>query len=368
MSALRVIGWTCAATVVLSLNCVAMAADPATRPSPRVVPTPMFNDPNYESAADPEAVWNERAHEWWVFYTARRMMADRNPGCGGTPIGVCASKDLVDWRFVGYCKFDGVGGDKDAATTAWAPGIIADGAGRHHMFLTYKPSAAGMWGGDRSVIRHYVVEADGDLLNGWTKVADVTPPPQTIDAGLISAAGQWWMFYRDIPKKTDPPGTIYWATSPDLNAWTLHGHVANPVNDRAVNGANYQEAPYPFRWQGHYWLLTDQGGRLGQYRSDDLKSWTFTGPLLQNPGWRPLDKNSGKHPSVAVIGDRAFIFYFNHPYAPADRTPLERKKAGRSWLHLSELTVHDGKLDCDRNTLVTPPADVRPAVPNAGRG
>ena len=367
MSVVRRIGLGVLPAVAMATLALVAIAQPATRPAKREVPTPIFNDPNYEGAADPEVVWNGRANEWWVFYTARRIMADHNPGCGGTPVGVCASKDLVDWRFVGYCKFDGVGGDRDAATTAWAPGIICDPAGHHHMFLTYKPTADGYWGGDRSVIRHYV-ETDGDLLNGWTKVGDVTPPPQTIDAGLISAAGQWWMFYRDIPPKGDAPGSVYWATSPDLAAWTPHGHVAGPVNDRSVNGASYQEAPYAFRWRGHYWLLTDQGGRLGQYRSDDLRAWTFTGPLLQNPGWRPLDHNSGKHPSVAVIGDRAFIVYFNHPYAPADHTPLERKKAGRSWLHLSELTIRDGKLDCDRDVPVVPPADVRPDGPNAGRG
>jgi hypothetical protein len=334
--------------------------------APAVIPSPIFNDPNYESAADPEVVWNAKVGEWWVFYTARRMMADVNPGCGGTPIGVCASKDLVSWRFVGYCKFDGVGGEKDAATTMWAPGIICDPAGVHHMFVTYKASSAGMWGGDTSVIRHYVAK-DGDRLDGWVMVSDVTPPPQSIDPGMIRAEGKWWMFYRDIPKRGDPPGSLYWATSDDLSTWKLQGHVAGVVNEQKVNGASYQEAPYAFRWRGHYWLLTDQGPRLGQYRSDDLVSWSFTGPLLQNPGWRPLDRNSGKHPSVAVIGGRAFIFYFNHPYHPADDSALEKKKAGRSWLHISELTERDGRLECDRDTLPTAPANVAPETPNAGR-
>ena len=89
--------------------------------------------------------------------------------------------------------------------------------------------------------------------------------------------------------------------------------------------------------------------------------------MLQSPGWRELAKNSGKHPSVAVIGDRAFIVYFNHPYRPADDSPLEKKKAGRSWIHFRELKVVDGKLTCDRDMLVEPPADVAPATPNAGR-
>ena len=349
--------------VTLTFWVNAAHAEPTTRP---VVPSPIFNDPNYESAADPEIVWNAAKGEWWIFYTARRMMADDNPGCGGCPIGVATSKDLITWTFAGYCKFDGVGGVKDSATTLWAPGLFTDADGVHHMFLTWRPTAEGMWGGGDTRIRHYVAK-DGDLLNGWTKADDVIPPPDTIDAGLIHGEGQYWMFYRDIPRIGEAPGSLYYATSPDLKQWTRHGHVTGPGNDQKINGASYQEAPYPFKWQGHYWLLTDQGPRLGQYRSDDLKTWTFNGPLLQNPGWRPLDKNSGKHPSVAVIGDRAFIFYFNHPYVPADKSALEKKKAGRSWLHMSELFMRDGRLECDRDTLVTPPADVRPATANAGR-
>lgn len=347
---------------------IAMCAAPFATAVPRAVPTPIFNDPNYQGAADPEVVWNDHSHEWWIFYTARRIMAKVNPGCGGTPIGVCASKNLIDWRFVGYCKFDGIGGKKDSKTTRWAPGVIRDPkTGYYHMFVVYKPSNKGYWGGDSSVVRHYVAK-DGDLLNGWTKVSDVTPPPQSIDPCLIRAKGQWWMFYRDIPKKDQDPGTVYWAMSPNLDDWMLQGQVAGVVNDRAINGASYQEGPYAFRWKGHYWLLTDQGGRLGQYRSDNLKSWTFTGSLLANPGWRPMDKNSGKHPSVAIIDQRAFIFYFNQPYAPANNSALERQKSGRSWLHMSELTIHDGKLGCDRNKLVIPPTNVTPSTPNAGRG
>ncbi|MGN6724724.1 MAG: family 43 glycosylhydrolase [Tepidisphaeraceae bacterium] len=360
---------TVGAWILFLLICVPIAsAQPATQaaPSAAVVPSPIFNDPNYEGAADPEIVWNKATKEWWIFYTARRIMADTNPGCGGCPIGVAVSKNLIDWRFAGYCKFDGVGGEKDSATTLWAPGIICDSTGVYHMFLVWRPGAEGVWGSGDTRIRHYVAKG-GDLLNGWTKVDDAIPPPDTIDAGLIHANDQYWMFYRDLPKKGEAPGSLYYATSPDLNAWTRHGHVTGPANDQKVNGASYQEAPYAFKWKGHYWLLTDQGSRLGQYYSEDLTNWTFGGPLLQNPGWRPLDKNSGKHPSVAVIGDRAFIFYFNHPYLPADQSELEKKKAGRSWLHMSELSVHDGRLECNRDELVTPPADVRPADVNAGR-
>ena len=340
-------------------------AEPSTAPA-RVVPTPIFNDPNYESAADPEIVWSAARKEWLIFYTARRIMADNNPGCGGCPIGVAASRELVEWRFLGYCKFDGVGGEKDADTTSWAPGVCIDDTGRFHMFKTHIPSAAGFWGEGGSSIHHYVAPAN-DPVNGWTTVGNVTNGKTAIDAGLIRDGGQWTMFYRDFSPAGGPPGSLFYATSPNLNEWTLQGLVGGDANVESVNGAKYQEAPYAFHWKGSNWLLTDVGPRLAQYRSDDLKTWRYQGPLLQNPGWRDLDKNSGKHPSVAVIGDRAFIVYFNHPYPAADKSPLEQKKAGRSWLHLSELKLVEGRLECDRDKLVEPPAAVAPASPNAGR-
>ncbi len=334
---------------------------------PGKISSPFYNDPNYQSAADPEVVWNAREQEWWVFYTARRMIADVNPGCGGTPVGVCASKDLVNWRFVGYCKLDGVGGEKDVPYTAWAPGIITAPDGTVHLYLTYKKGADGFWGSGGSTLRHYVAR-DGDLLNGWTSVSDLTPESDTIDAGLLIENGKWTMVYRDIPPRGSKPGTIYHATSDDGATWTFHGQLDGDVANQKVNGAGYQEAPYLFQWKGHYWMLTDQGHRVAQYRSDDLKTWTFTGPLLEKPGVGPLGLRHGQHPSVAVIGDRAFVFYFNHPYKARDESDAEKRRQGRSWLHISEITMtDDGRLACDRSTLVTPPAVVVPETPRAGR-
>lgn len=354
-------------TVSSLMFTAAVSAQAEPPESSRVIPSPFFNDASYESAADPEVVWNAKEKEWWVFYTNRRMTATENRGCGGTPIGVCASKDLVNWRFVGYCKLDGVGGEKDAPYTAWAPGIITAPDGSVHLYLTFKKGAAGFWGEGGSTIRHYVAK-DGDLLNGWESVNDLTPFGQSIDAGLIIDNGRWYMAYRDIPPRDSKPGTIYWASSSDGTNWEFHGQLGGDVADQRVNGTSYQEAPYLFRWKGYYWLLTDQGGRIGQYRSDDLKTWTFTGRLLEKPGVGELGRNSGQHPSVAVIGDRAFIFYFNHPFRPAQGGEREQILADRSWLHIGELTLtEDGRLDCDRTQPVIAPENVEPETVNAGR-
>ena len=83
----------------------------------QTVSAPLFIDPNYRGSCDPEIVWNEVEQLWYIYYTARRPML-KNTWLR-TPIGVIASKDMVNWEFKGYCMFDGVGGEKDAPSTYW---------------------------------------------------------------------------------------------------------------------------------------------------------------------------------------------------------------------------------------------------------
>ncbi len=55
-----------------------------------------------------------------IFYTGRRPVKGVAATIGN-PIGLCVSDNLTDWRFLDYCKFDGVGGKPDSEQTRWAP-------------------------------------------------------------------------------------------------------------------------------------------------------------------------------------------------------------------------------------------------------
>lgn len=116
------------------------------------IPAPLFVDPNYHGSCDPEIVWNTYGQQWYIYYTARRSTLENTWLV--TPIGVIRSKDMVKWEFLGYCKFDGKGGKKDAGSTFWAPAIIADN-GKLQMFVTWKPHTvpdAGPWGGPGKIV------------------------------------------------------------------------------------------------------------------------------------------------------------------------------------------------------------------------
>ena len=55
-------------------------------------PVPLYTDPVYKGAADPEVIWNEYEEEWWMFYTSRRAVCEGAP-LPALAIGVAVSKD-----------------------------------------------------------------------------------------------------------------------------------------------------------------------------------------------------------------------------------------------------------------------------------
>ncbi|MCO6044454.1 family 43 glycosylhydrolase [Aeoliella sp. ICT_H6.2] len=313
----------------------------------RGIPKPLFADPNYHGSCDPEVVWNAGNHEWWIFYTARRATR-KSASYVGTPIGVISSANLTDWTFRGYASFDGVPGQPDMPTTHWAPGIIRRGD-EYHMFATYKDNAKPPWGG-KGVIRHYIANADR-LLDGW-RLAGVPNlgQPDPIDASLIAVGDEFRCYYR-----LGGGGGIHWASSPDLDDWTRQGKCQGDVNaSKAVTGFGYQEAPYVFFWQGDYWMLTDPHEGLAVYRSSDGITWKTNGTILREPGTGPQDATRARHPSVAVVGERAFIFYHTEPNRPYPTPPAEKRTPREkiSYLQMAELRVEDGKLVCNRDAAI----------------
>lgn len=135
----------------------------------QTVPSPIFTDPNYGGSCDPEIIWNEHDKWWYIYYTTRRPMLENT--WLETPPGVIASKDLINWEFKDYCKFDGVGGKKDATSTYWAPAIISAND-TLHMFVTCKPDTIpteGAWGGQGWIV-HYKTPLNNPV-DGWQKVS-----------------------------------------------------------------------------------------------------------------------------------------------------------------------------------------------------
>jgi hypothetical protein len=191
-------------------------------------------------------------------------------------------------------------------------------------------------------------------LSGWTKVnVPAWAGPDPIDATLIKVGGEFRAYYR-----VGAGGGIQWSVSDDLVAWENKGPCPGDVNDRAKRGYGYQEAPYVFRWRGSYWMLTDPHEGLAVFRSRDAVTWELNGRLLRAPGRRAQDHTRARHPSAAVVGERAFVFYHVEPGRPYPAPPAEQRTIAqkRSFQQMAELELQHGRLTCDRNAAVALPA------------
>ncbi|MEL7119359.1 MAG: family 43 glycosylhydrolase [Bacteroidota bacterium] len=323
------------------------------------VPSPLFIDSNYHGSADPEIIWNEAEQQWYIYYTARRPALENT--WLRTPIGVITSKDLINWSFKGYCKFDGEGGSKDEDETFWAPAIIAH-QDKLHMFVTYKPDTTttlGPWGGPGAII-HYEAPLT-DPIDGWKKVGNMHSDSLiTIDASVYQTGSEFHVWYKG-KVKGNKKNELFHLTSKDLYNWESQGFSKSDVFNAQVTGSGFEEAPYIFQWQDQYWLITDPHKGLFVYQSTDGENWNFQGSILKEGGTRKFDSTMARHCSVAVIEDRAFIFYHVEPWRqyeadpklgkkiPTYEQPLENR---RCVLQMAELEWVDGKIVCDRNKSV----------------
>ncbi len=310
-------------------------------------PAPLYADPIYNGTRDPEIVYNPFEKEYWIFYTASRPFTDKG-NFVGTPLGIAASKDLVNWRFIGYCSFNGVAGKPDAPHTNWAPGIFIEGD-TANMFVTFKEDTIPPWGGP-SRLDHYKAPIS-DMQRGWKYFRTVTDQPQAIDATVLKINTVYHMWYRDCI--TEPCG-IYHAQSKDMKTWDFTGKTEGDVNNMDINKIWYQEGPYVFFWKNKYRMITDTGDAIATYSSDDAIHWVYDGNIMgRNTGTRKFDTTNAKHASVKVINDRAFIFYHVEPYAD-----LKENLPGPKflcYLQMAELKIKNNMLECDRNEVVVLP-------------
>lgn len=301
---------------------------------------PLFRDPIYDSPTDPTVIWNEEEQQWYLFYTQRRA---QDPIIGvawvhGTDIGVATSKDGKEWLYRGVLEGLAI---EPGHNTYWAPEIIRAN-GEYHMYLSYITGIPDNWNYPRWML-HYTSK---DLWHWQFQSRLDLKSDRVIDACVYEIeAGLWKMWYKDECRNS----YTYTAVSRDLYKWECTGVEIDDCS---------QEGPNVFELAGRKWMISDFWDGLAVYVSDDFKHWTRQENILEKSGTRTLDQGLGHHADVVVRGDRAYIFYFCHPYSGDDHdeawknahTPAERAKAV---VQVAELKVKDGHLVCDRNAEVS---------------
>lgn len=302
-----------------------------------VVPqAPLFCDPIYNGAADPVIIWNEKAKEWWIFYTNRRASA---PGCKvgymhGTDLGIASSADGgKTWTYRGTAQgleFE------PGRNTFWAPEIIRE-KDTYHMYVSYVQGVPDTWERPRHIL-HYTSRNLWDW--NFESRLELTSD-RVIDACVLRLPnGLYKMWFKDERHGSH----TYTAYSRDLYQWEAGGAEITDCP---------HEGPNVFFFQDRYWMITDPWEGLGVYMSEDAADWKRCPNILFEPGTRKDDGTMANHADVLVHNGRAYIFYFTHPevssrerHAPDFHWEYRHR---RSSLQVAELTAGGGRLYCDRN-------------------
>ncbi|MBC2906498.1 glycosyl hydrolase [Streptomyces cupreus] len=295
------------------------------RPKETELSHPAYRDPVHDGATDPTLVRHRTTGEWWMFYTQRRagLKCEGVEWVHGTDIGVAVSTDdCRTWTYRGIARGLEY---QPGRMTYWAPEVIADDDGTHHMYVSYLPGVRDDWLGDAHLL-HYT---SADLLHWEFRSLLDLDSDRVIDATvhpLPDGAG-WRMWFKD--ERDD--SRIHTADSPDLYTWT---RTAPAATDQP------QEGPTVFRLAGEYWMITDNWKGLSVYRSPDLENWT------REPYQLLAATPEGHHAMVVEQGASAALWYF---------TADEDDPAGRrSVVRAARLEVRDGALVCDPDAVAVP--------------
>ena len=114
------------------------------------LPSPLFEDPIYDSPTDPTIIRSRENGKWYLFYTQRRAFA---PGRGvafvhGSAVGVAESEDGSRWLYRG--TLDGLA-IEPGHNTFWAPEVIwAEGC--YHMYVSYITGIPTDWNWPRRLL------------------------------------------------------------------------------------------------------------------------------------------------------------------------------------------------------------------------
>ncbi|GAF02111.1 glycoside hydrolase family 88 protein [Saccharicrinis fermentans] len=302
---------------------------------PKVAPSPLFRDKQFDGAADPVVIWNKAEKKWFMFYTNRRAKLKNNKGLEwvhGTPIGIAESEDGgLTWKYRSDAKINYGGPD----ITYWAPEVI-EHDGKYHMFLTVVPGIFTDWNHPR-----HIIHLTSNNLIDWNFQSKLNlASDKVIDAEVIKAPnGKWRMYYNNEQKNK----SIYYAESSNLLDWENKGLAVNEKRG---------EGPVVFYWKNRYFMIIDSWKGLSVFSSKNMKNWYLQKEnILEKPGYFKDDGVKGGHADVIINNDRAYIFYFTHPGRTNDIWD-DTYETRRSSIQVRELKFINHQIVCNRNLPV----------------
>eukprot|EP01043_Picozoa_sp_COSAG02_P040668 COSAG02_NODE_3311_length_6956_cov_3.255359_3_plen_505_part_00 len=368
--------------------------------------TPLFADPVFDAAHDPELVWSEREQTWWVAYLQNRYNSPLSDPAGGCPycsltdIGLASTPDSGrTWIYRGVARgldlpaalreppVHSNGTQQFGGATWYRPAILKT-AKSYHGFWVYSPASPDAHSAQFKVV-HYMSEN----LKNWSFVG-IVPGDHGYDS----------VVYHTQPNTSDDSRSrfvLMSTNSPRNQAFESNDLLAwRPINasNKELN-RQIGEGPHVMEWHGSMWLnwegcvIPYRSGLgcitgPGLLRSDDGgESWLQVSPMGKFPqteawiksdskpyvhtGKRKFDRGEVHQGPILVQGDRAFKLYMAE--FPLSKTYCNSTSdyafhCYRSVLQLAEVQYvatggSDGKgsLSLDRNAPfhleLVPPAE-----------
>ena len=255
--------FVCAATFSIVGAWPSAEQDTAAGPEPPVgydsSSTPLFADPVFDAAHDPEFVWSEREQTWWVAYLQNRYNSPLSdpagacPYCALTDIGLASTPNRGrTWIYRGVARgldlpvalreapINANGTQQFGGATWYRPAILKTALAYHGFWVYTAASSAGP-------AQFKVVHYTSSNLKNWSFVGTVTGDHGYDSVVYHTRPNGRTTGGRFVLMSTNSPGEQAFEST-DLSAW-------RPINasDKQLN-RQIGEGPHVMEWHGAMWL------------------------------------------------------------------------------------------------------------------
>lgn len=364
-----------------------------------LAPAPFYHDPLFDSAHDPEMIYNRHEGCWWILYLQNRYNSPVAPGMPAplgltslTDIGLASTPDRgFTWIYRGIATGldvpsserhnelpPGYDSQQYGGATWWRPAVTYYKQVYHGFFVYWEPGR-GMIGpdGNGAYANWNLVHYESVGLQHWKYVQMLRRNSFAYDSLVFrTAVGSWILF------STGQNRLVSGAPRP-LQSYDLY-HWEEAL-DPTLQHINVDEGPHlSFRdatktWNGYAWMTWDGSAHRGTgapnilRSSDGGRTWEQTNQTLYGPpSDRELDVGPA-HQGPLVLGQgkehsKGYAVYFTEFNAEKAVGTHTGCGTGRSVLQFAQVqfnTTGDEWISVNRSVPVeldlTPPEDAEAA-------
>lgn len=330
---------------------------------------PLYRDPLFDGAHDPELVWNHAEQCYWLLYLQNRYnipLSDPAPlgRTSLTDIGLASTPDGGrSWVYRGVAegldvpasaRADGLppsGTQQYGGATWWRPAVTSVG-GVYHAFWVMWEASRGMKGpdGPGAYANWNLVHYTSNNLKSWSYNQTVRTNSFAYDSDVFRLAdGRYILFSTGQTRAVR--GNPKVLQSRDLYEWTECTDAGLQVNIDEGPHATWNDMS--IKWRGFGFINWDGSAHFGTNRpnmmrtSDGGMTWEMSNTTLYpGPGTRPLDLGAAHQGPLLLNqgadGEGGWALYFSEFSVGAEYARSTGCGTERAVLHLAAVETDSG--------------------------